>query len=466
MKSRPLTARFPVAPHENFIILSPFIMPSLVQQVREAGVIGAGGAGFPAYKKIDARGDTVIANGAECEPLLFKDKVLMENYAAEMIDGLQLVMQHTGARKGIVAIKHKNRKAIAAVTAHLRENISLFEMEDVYPAGDEYEVVYHSTGRRIPGGGLPLHIGVVVQNVETLYHIHRAAQGQPVTHSLMTIHGHVKQPLTAWFPVGMSYGEALQVAGGATIDDFVLLDGGPMMGKVVTDLDTPVTRVTSGIIVLGRNTHLTERKMQSEQAFKRIGKSACDQCSLCTEMCPRYLLGYPIQPHLVMRSLLTTGPMSDSLTHWAQACCECNICTLWACPEELDPRNVCVVTKRDLKQQGKWLSAEQLQKLAKDVHPLKPYRSVPTERLMRRLGLYQFKAEAPLYAGKIAPEKVTISLRPSVGVPPSPVVQVGERVRAGDLLARASETALSVPAHASITGQITDVGQNIVITRA
>jgi Na+-translocating ferredoxin:NAD+ oxidoreductase RnfC subunit len=439
---------------------------NLVQLVRDAGVIGAGGAGFPTYKKIDARVDTAIANGAECEPLLFKDKVLMENYAAEMIDGLRLVMQRGGASKGIVAIKHKNRKAIAAVTPHLSANISLFEMEDVYPSGDEYEVVYHSTGRRIPSGGIPLHIGVVVQNVETFYHIHRASQGQPVTHSLMTVHGHVKQPLTAWFPVGTSYGEVLQVAGGATIDNFVLLDGGPMMGKVVTDLATPVTRVSSGIIVLGRATHLAERKMQSEQAFKRIGKSACDQCSLCTEMCPRYLLGYPIQPHLVMRSLLTTGPMSDTLTHWAQACCECNICTLWACPEELDPRNVCVVTKRDLKQQGKWLAAEQLQKLTKAVHPLKSYRSVPTARLMRRLGLHQFKSEAPLYTGPITPKSVAISLQPSVGVPPTPVVRVGDRVREGDLLAAASESALSVPAHASIDGHVTAVGQSIVIARA
>ena len=440
-------------------------MPNLIQQVRDAGVIGAGGAGFPTYKKIDARVDTVIANGAECEPLLFKDKVLIEHYPAEMIGGLRLVMEQAGAHKGIVAIKHKNRKAIEAVKPHLPSTISLFEMEDVYPAGDEYEVVYHSTGRRIPSGGIPLHIGVVVQNVETLYHIHRAAQGQPVTHSLMTVHGHVKQPLTAWFPIGMSYGEALQVAGGATIDDFVLLDGGPMMGKVVTDLATPVTRVSSGIIVLGRTTHLAARKMQAEPAFKRIGKSECDQCSLCTEMCPRYLLGYPIQPHLVMRSLLTTGPMSDTLTPWAQACCECNICSLWACPEELDPRNVCVVTKRDLKQQGKWLSAEQLQKLTKDVHPMKTYRGVPTTRLMRRLGLLQFTAEAPLYTGRIAAERVSIPLQAAVGVPPAPVVRIGDHVQEGDMIAAASETALSVPAHASIAGHVTAVGQRIVITK-
>jgi Na+-translocating ferredoxin:NAD+ oxidoreductase RnfC subunit len=183
-------------------------------------------------------------------------------------------------------------------------------------------------------------------------------------------------------------------------------------------------------------------------------------------MCPRYLLGYPIQPHLVMRSLLTTGPMSDTLTHWAQACCECNICSLWACPEELDPRNVCVVTKRDSKQQGKWLTAEQLQKLTKEVHPLKAYRSVPTSRLMRRLGLHKFTAEAPLYTGAITPARVAISLQASVGVPPSPIVRVGSRVAEGDVLAAAPESALSVPAHASIAGEVIEVGQSIIIARA
>jgi hypothetical protein len=138
---------------------------------------------------------------------------------------------------------------------------------------------------------------------------------------------------------------------------------------------------------------------------------------------------------------------------------------LWACPEELDPRNVCVVTKRDLKQQNKWLSPEQLQKLTKDVHPMKTYRGVPTARLVRRLGLHQFTAEAPLYSEKIAPKTVAISLQPSVGIPPAPIVRVGDFVQEGEMLAAASETALSVPAHASIAGQITTVGQSIVIMR-
>ncbi|MDZ7269448.1 MAG: SLBB domain-containing protein [candidate division KSB1 bacterium] len=440
-------------------------MHNLVELVRKAGVVGAGGAGFPTYKKIDTRADTVIANGAECEPLLYKDKALLEHYAGEMVAGLRLVMQHVGAQRGIVAVKHKNRKSIQALTPHLEPDISIFEMEDVYPAGDEFEVVYHSTGRRIPAGGLPVQVGVVVQNVETLFNVWRAAQGHGVTHSLVTLHGHVKNPVTAWLPVGMSYGEALALAGGATLADFVLLDGGPMMGKVVTDLSTPVTAVTSGLIVLGRATRLAQRKSQSERDFKRIGKSACDQCSLCTELCPRYLLGYPIQPHLVMRSLLTTGPLSDTLCLWAQACCECNLCTLWACPEELDPRNMCVATKRDLKAGNRWLPPEHLQKLSREVHPLKAYRAVPTQRLMQRLGLHQFTQEAPLLEETIIPARVTIPLQPPTGVAAQPCVRPGDRVEIGDVLARPAANHLSVPVHASLTGRVVSVGQKIVIER-
>jgi Na+-translocating ferredoxin:NAD+ oxidoreductase RnfC subunit len=437
----------------------------LVQTLQSTGVVGAGGAGFPTYKKLEARVEIVIANGAECEPLLFKDQILMETYPREILGGMIEAMNCTGAGQGIVAIKGKNRRAIETISAHLPANIRIFEMEDVYPAGDEYEVVYHSTGRRIPAGGLPLEVGIVVQNVETLYNIHCAVEGHPVTHSMMTIHGHVREPLTAWFPIGMNYRDALEVAGGATIDDFVLIDGGPMMGKVVTDLATPVTRTTSGLLVMPRESKLAIRKSQPEAAYKRFGKSACDQCSLCTEMCPRYLLGYPIKPHLVMRSLLTTGELSESLTFWAQACCECNICTLWACPEDLDPRNVCVVTKRDLKKNNQWLPPAQLQKLTQEVHPIKKYRSVPTQRLTRRLGLDKFTQKAPLFTDAIAPKSVAIPLQQHAGAPAVAVVREGDRVEAGSVIAKAAEGQLSVAVHASISGIVKSVGKSIVIEK-
>lgn len=438
---------------------------NLIETLRNAGVVGAGGAGFPTYQKISARAELVIANGAECEPLFEKDNALMEQYPAEIIDGMIQIMKLSGAARGIVAIKSKNKKSIRAIREQLPSSISLFEMEDVYPAGDEYEVVFHSTGKRIPAGGFPIDIGIIVQNVETLFNVHHAVNGKPVTHSMMTVHGHVKTPFTAWFPLGTLYRDVLNAAGGATIDDFVLIDGGPMMGKVVTDLSTPVTRTSAGFIVVPRESKLAARKSQPEQAFKRFGKSTCDQCSLCTEMCPRYLMGYPIKPHLVMRSLLTTGEMSESLNIWAQACCECNICSLWACPEELDPRNVCVTTKRDLKKNNQWLSPEALQKMTTDPHQLKDFRSVPTKRLTRRLGLDQFSKHATFDSGSIEPQTVSIPLQQHIGKAPVAVVAAGDRVRVGDPIAKPDGDDLSVAVHASIEGTVTAVNHVVTIQK-
>ncbi len=440
-------------------------MTNLIEIVQNAGIVGAGGAGFPTYQKINTEVEIVIANGAECEPLLYKDVTLMENYPQEIINGMQQVMNHVKADRGIFAIKSKNKKAIESITNWLPKNITLFEMEDIYPAGDEYEVVYHSTGRRIPAGGLPFEIGVIVQNVETFFNIDEAIKGKPVTHSMLTIHGDVKKPITASFPIGMAYGDVLETAGGATVDDFVLIDGGPMMGKALTDLSTPVTRTSGGFIVLPKKSHLAMRKSKNEQSFKRVGKSACDQCSLCTEMCPRYLMGYPIKPHLVMRSLLTSGELSESLTYWAQACCECNICSLWACPEELDPGNICVTTKRDMKKNDMWLSAKQLQGLASDVHPLKEYRGVPTKRLVRKLGLQNYSQKAEFVFNIEEPDQVSIPLRQHIGELPEIIVKAGQKVQKGEVLAEAKKGALSVPIHASIDGVVTSVGESIKIEK-
>jgi len=429
-----------------------------------AGVTGAGGAGFPTYKKVSAKVNTVIANGAECEPLLNKDKALMENFPSAVIRGMQQVMEHCGAAKGIVAIKGKNKKSIAVVAKILPKNISIFEMEDVYPAGDEYEVVFHATGKRIPAGGLPLEVGVIVQNIETLYNIDRAVKNKPVTHSLLTVHGHVGHPLTAFVPIGTSYGELLAAAGGTALEDFILIDGGAMMGTAVTDLNTPVKASSAGFIVMPRDSHLAQKKLTSERSYKKVGKSACDQCSLCTEMCPRYLLGYPIKPHLVMRSLLTTGTLSKSLTPWAQACCECNVCSLWACPEGLDPRNICVDTKRDLKQADLWLSQEKLQSLTTDVHPLKDYRGVPTKRLAVRLGLDKFMhIDAPFMDVKITPGRVRIPLHAHIGSPARPSVKIGDAVQTGQQIADPASNNLSIAAHASIDGTVISLDEHFIV---
>ena len=125
----------------------------------------------------------------------------------------------------------------------------------------------------------------------------------------------------------------------------MVLTGGLMMGGVAKSLSDPVTKNMGGLIVLPSDHYLVRRKTQSRETYTRIGHGQCDQCSLCTELCPRYILGYPIEPHRVMRTLLMTGEAKERGSLWAQYCCECNICSLIACPEQLDPKNICVDAK-------------------------------------------------------------------------------------------------------------------------
>ena len=315
---------------------------NLAEKVRQAGVVGAGGGGFPTHVKLTAQAETVIANGAECEPLLHKDAVIMEESAAELVRGMQLAMEAVGAREGVIGIKAKKKHAVEAVTTAAKgTNVRIQLLGDYYPAGDEYDLVYNVTGKLIPPGGIPINVGVVVNNVETFVNIAAAHDGQPLTHKMLTIAGAVKSPATMRVPLGTTFRECIAMPGGLTTDDPVLVIGGLMMGQHTDDLDTPVTKTTTGVVILPRTHHVIERKLKPNQVQAKIGKSACDQCRYCTEYCPRFLLGYAVEPHQVMRSLAFSGTGADYWNQWAAMCCSCGLCTLYACPEELFPKEAC-----------------------------------------------------------------------------------------------------------------------------
>ena len=145
---------------------------TLVDQVRQAGVVGAGGGGFPTQVKLAGKADTVIANGAECEPLLHKDAVIMEHQSTELVRGMGLAMDAIGAKIGVIAVKAKNRQALESVeAASAGTKVRVHRLGDYYPAGDEYDLVYGVTGRLIPPAGIPLQVGVVVCNVETIVNV-------------------------------------------------------------------------------------------------------------------------------------------------------------------------------------------------------------------------------------------------------------------------------------------------------
>jgi Na+-translocating ferredoxin:NAD+ oxidoreductase RnfC subunit len=427
-----------------------------IDSIGELGIVGAGGGGFPTAVKLKARVSTVIANAAECEPLLHKDKELLLHHSEPFRRGLQQAMAITGARDGVIGIKEKYDDIIGALESKAPEGVRIVPLPDVYPAGDEFILVHLVTGRVIPPGGLPKDVDTVVANVETLMNI---GLDQPVTHKYLTVGGAVLRPVTVRAPIGISIGEVIEAAGGTTVPDFGILLGGVMMARPAASLDVPVTKTTGGIVVLPASHNLLRRHKASWIQVQRIGRSACDQCRFCTEFCPRFLLGHPIEPHRAMQSLgFASG--ADGMVAGTLHCCECNLCTMFACPEDLDPRTVCVQAKPQARQR------ELVFKGSADSvipHPMAEFRRVPMRRLIARLGLSEFNNTGPLVDHIFTPKRVNILLKQHAGAPAVPQVKSGDRVREGDLLATPEAGKLGAPVHASMGGRVTVRQDSIVI---
>ena len=442
---------------------------NLVDGVRAAGVIGAGGAGFPTHIKLAANVDTVIANGVECDPLLQCDQRLMESRAAAIVQGVRLAMEATGATRGILALKEQYQSAAAALRRAIHSggdgaDLSLLLMESRYPAGDEFVLVYEATGRLVPETGLPLHVGCLVQNVQTIFNISRAAKGAAVTHRLLTIAGAVSRPVTLWAPVGTAIRDVLAWAGGVqpprwserTAGDYAVVIGGPMMGRVAGDLDETLTKTTSGLLVLPRDNVVVRYMTRSQASWVRRGMSTCDQCRDCTDLCPRYLLGHELKPHEVMRAInYGLERPADKVTA-AVLCCECRLCEAYACPLELSPMAYYVAIKQELRAQG-WVN-EVHKRTDFQPHPTREYRLVPTHRLIARLGLTGWEHQVcPLDETDYRPARVCISLGQHIGAPAKPVVTVGAQVAVGDLIAEIPGDALGANVHASIAGRVSRI---------
>lgn len=433
---------------------------SIIESIRNAGVVGAGGAGFPAHVKASSQVDTVIANGAECEPLIHKDLELMLHYAERVVHGVALQMKSTGARRGIIGVKAKNKAAVEAFEKAIKGTpLTIHQLGDFYPSGDEFILVYEATGRLIPPKGIPLNIGVVVNNVETLYNISLAYEGKPVTEKFITVAGAVRHPVSFAVPVGMSYRDVIEAAGGASVSEFAVFVGGIMMGKLEFNLDLPITKTTAGLVVLPLDHTLVQRKAQPEHSMHRIGKSACDQCSYCTELCPRYILGYDVQPHKVMRSLGFTATGEAFWNQYADLCCSCGLCTLYACPESLFPKEACDKSKRDMKEQGVTWSG----KMEVEPHPMYEGRRTPLKMLVKRLGITEYDCESAFSNETLRPSRVEVPLSQHIGMTAEPVVRIGDRVTKGQCIGEVPDGKLGSRVHASIDGVVRKVGDTVVI---
>ncbi len=430
-------------------------------KARDAGVVGAGGAGFPTHVKLSTPAEIFLVNGAECEPLLKVDQQLAVKYARLLVRGLQLAMEAVGAREGVIAFKAKYTEAIAAVQPLLAPNMRVHILKDVYPAGDEVITIWMATGRRVPPAGLPKDVGVAVNNVLTLINLARAVdEDAPVVDRTLTVSGAVAEPITVTVPIGTSIREVIARAGGITVAKPYFINGGPMMGKLIASIDQPVTKTTGGIIVLPEDQVVIRRHRQPMQDVMALARATCEQCNLCTELCPRHLIGHELHPALIVRSANYHDIGKPSVLLSALTCSECAICEQWACPVDISPMKINVALKAKFREEGARYVGE-----LRPLDPMAEHRLVPISRLITRLAIAPYNKKAPLDETEYQPQRVVLNLRQHVGAAAQSVVQVGDTVSRGQLVAEIPPEALGARVHASISGRVEAVSsQSITIT--
>lgn len=372
-----------------------------------------------------------------------------------------MIGQTVGAKDIIIGIKKAYKKTIEALNECIGdyEGVRLGLLDEVYPAGDEVVLIYEVTGKVVRPGGLPIESGVAVFNVETVYNVYRAMKhNTPVVDKLVSVVAEVNNPITVRVPIGCTIEEVVAMAGGVTTPNAVYFIGGPMMGNIGTGAQA-VTKTTNAVLVLPEN-HLIIQKKKSKASIdlKRAAASCC-QCTMCTDLCPRHLLGHPIEPHKFMQAATCKDMQKTEIFINTMFCCSCGLCELYSCMQGLSPRSLMAEYKVGLRANG--IKPPQGVE-AKAVGPEREYRKVPMERLMARLDLTKYDREAPLDDDVVDMKRVKIMLSQHIGAPASAVVKSGDKVEMGQVIAEPGK-GLSVAIHASISGTVTEVNDKYVI---
>ena len=433
-------------------------LTKIKELLREMGVVGAGGAGFPSYAKLSPDAKTVILNCAECEPLLKVHRQVLEEYTYEILSALSTIVETMGAERGIIAVKTHYKSTVRAINAEISEFplLSVHTLDSVYPAGDEIILIKEVTGKVVAPGALPITEGVVVCNVESVYNIYRAINGKPVTHKFVTVAGEVKKPVTLRVPLGTRVSQLISAAGGATVETAEIISGGPMMGRIISDSEV-VTKTTNAIIVLPSEHPVVLNKRLNYKINLRRTMSVCCQCRSCTELCSRHVIGYPVEPHAVMRIFSNGGKGDVKVLEGATFCSSCGLCETYSCPQGLSPRAVIAQMKAEARAAGK-----------KPPVGIKPFdvkdadlKKVSVERLAARLGLTKYDVPAPI-SETFTTRSVKIPLCEHIGAPAILAVSEGDTVKEGDVIGTAKDGALSVNIHASIDGRVTTANEKFV----
>lgn len=296
----------------------------IVNKCLECGIVGLGGATFPSHVKLNVpKGKTaeiLLINGVECEPYLTSDHRLMLEKADEMLVGTSIIMKALGVAKAVIGIENNKPDAIKHLEEKVKhyKGISVQALKVKYPQGGEKQLIKAVTGREVPSGGLPIEVGAVVHNVGTAYAIYEAVQkNKPLVERVVTITGKaVKNPANYMVRVGTPVNALIEAAGGMPTDTGKIISGGPMMGKALNTTDAPVTKGTSGILLMT----IKEAKRQPAQN--------CIRCAKCVSVCPMAL-----EPYL-LNAMSERARWEEMEQDKVMDCIECGSCA-YTCPASL-----------------------------------------------------------------------------------------------------------------------------------
>lgn len=316
----------------------PYTPEQIVAKIREAGIVGMGGAGYPTPIKTavptDKKIDTLILNGIECEPFLTADDRLMVEKAEQIIIGAKIINKVLGIQNAIIAVDENKPQAIAAL-ARLTKGyvgVNVQACATKYPQGGEKQLITAITGREVPSGKLPADAGCLVQNVGTVYAIYEAVlKNKPLFERIVTVSGDCcKHPGNFLVRVGTPASFLIEKCGGLSEETAQVLFGGPMMGTSAFNINAPVTKLTSGILLLSE-----------AMTHKELG-SDCIRCGKCTEVCP-----VGLQPFLIGR-LVRENMFEETRGCHVLDCIECGCCA-YTCPARLPLLDFCKLAKSELK---------------------------------------------------------------------------------------------------------------------
>ncbi len=431
--------------------------------IYNAGIVGAGGAGFPTHKKLSLQVEDVIVNAAECEPLMMVDHHILEKHLGNVIDVLKIISATLDAKRVIIGIKGKNMPLLDKdILASLNgTNISVKEIPDIYPAGDEVVLTYETTGKIVPEGAIPLAVGVMVINLETLYNVHKAINGESVTQKYITIGGDTKEDITIKAPIGMKIKELLSECGIDDLTDKEVINGGPMMGKIVDLENDTVTKTTKGLLIFPKTHSVIQRKKQNISITLKRASAACCNCTMCTDLCPRHLLGYNLEVHKTVRAASHSEVSNTEAFLQNSLCCGCGICTVIACQQMLDPQKIATTIKGSL---GKHGLKRENNITPEKVHEMRTSRLVSSKTLIDRLGIRKYvKPSVERKYIEFNPKTVYIELSQHVGKRADALVKVGDKVVKGQQIAATSTDALGTTIHSSIDGTVREINERFII---